>query len=65
MTGDVVSREQRGRAIGLLHTVGDFASAVGPGIAYVLLPQVALSGLYVACACIFALALLIGLRLHA
>jgi MFS family permease len=65
MTGDVVSRAQRGRAIGLLHTVGDFASAVGPGIAYLLLPRMALPGLYVACACIFALALIAGLRLHA
>jgi MFS family permease len=64
MTGDAVSHRQRGRAIGLLHTIGDFASAVGPGIAYWLLPWLELSSLYIACAGIFALALAMGLRLH-
>ena len=64
MTGDAVNHAQRGRAIGLLHTVGDFASAVGPGIAYWLLPWLELSSLYIACAGIFGLALATGLRLH-
>ncbi len=64
MTGDAVSHAQRGRAIGLLHTVGDFASAVGPSLAYWLLPWIELSSLYIACASIFALALVMGLRFH-
>lgn len=57
LTGDVVSPAQRGRAIGLLHTAGDFGSAVGPSVAYALLPLVALRGIYWICAAVFALTL--------
>ena len=54
LAGDLVGEEQRGRAIGLLHTVGDIGSAVGPPLAYWLMPAVGLRGLYWACAVLFA-----------
>ncbi|UCC63347.1 MAG: MFS transporter [Anaerolineae bacterium] len=58
LTGDLVSQAQRGRAIGLLHTAGDFGSAVGPPIAYALIPGIGLPGVYLLCAGLFATALL-------
>jgi len=54
LTGDLVSQEQRGRAIGLLHTAGDLGSAVGPPVAYALLPYLTLTGVYGLCAALFA-----------
>ena len=38
LTGDLVRTEQRGRAIGLVHTASDLGSAIAPPIAYLLLP---------------------------
>ena len=57
LTGDVVSEAQRGRAIGVLHTAGDFGSAVGPSVAYALLPLIQLPGIYWLSAAVFALTL--------
>ena len=54
LTGDLVSQEQRGRAIGLLHTAGDLGSAIGPPVAYALLPWLTLTGIYGLCAALFA-----------
>lgn len=44
LTGEVVSQAQQGRAIGVLHTVGDLGSAIGPPAAYVLMPWIELRG---------------------
>lgn len=54
LTGDLANQAQRGRAIGLLHTVGDLGSAVGPLVAYALLPWTGLQGVYLLCAALFA-----------
>ncbi|HUX77053.1 MAG TPA: MFS transporter [Anaerolineae bacterium] len=54
LTGDLVTRAQRGRAIGLMHTIGDLGSAVGPPVAYALLPGMGLPGVYRFCAALFA-----------
>ena len=66
LTGDLVSQAQRGRAIGLLHTVGDLGSAIGPPAAYALMPWIGLGGVYLLCAGLFAagwaLAMLFQLR---
>ena len=59
LTGDLVSQAQRGRAIGLLHTVGDFGSAVGPPVAYALIPWMGLQGMYLLCAGLFAAGLVL------
>ena len=50
LVGDLVQERHQGRAIGLVHTVGDLGSAVGPPLAYALLPWIGLSWLYVLCA---------------
>jgi MFS family permease len=57
LIGDVVRPPERGRAIGLLHTAGDFGSAIGPSIAYVLLPLIGLRAVYLLCAALFLLGL--------
>jgi len=54
LTGDLVGQEQRGRAIGMLHTAGDLGSAIGPPAAYALLPWLTLTGVYGLCAALFA-----------
>ena len=64
ITGDLSSHAQRGRTIGLLHTAGDFGSAAGPAVAYALLPWTGLSGVYLLCAALFAISLILTLRLH-
>ncbi len=61
LTGDLVSQDQRGRAIGLLYTAGDLGSALGPPVAYALLPWLTLTGVYGLCAALFALQLLVVL----
>jgi len=65
LTGDLVSPAQRGRAIGLLHTVGDAGSAVGPPLAYALLPVVSLAGIYWGCAALFLAGAIWAASLHA
>jgi MFS family permease len=61
LTGDLVSQKQRGRAIGLLHTVGDLGSAVGPLVAYALLPWTGLGAVYLLCAELFVAGLMLVL----
>jgi len=56
LMGDLVEKRQRGKAISILHTVGDFGSAVGPPCAYVLLFKIGLTGMYWLCAGLFILA---------
>lgn len=54
LTGDLVTRSRRGRAIGLLYTAGDLGSAAGPAVAYTLLLSIGLSGVYLISAGLFA-----------
>lgn len=61
LTGDLVNQAQRGRAIGLLHTLGDLGSAVAPPAAYALLPWMGLPGVYLLCAGLFAVGLTLAL----
>jgi len=57
LTGDSVGHSQRGRAIGMLHTAGDFGSAIGPSIAYALLPLIGLRTIYLLCGVLFLISL--------
>jgi MFS family permease len=57
LTGDLVRAEQRGRAIGLIHTASDLGSAIAPPIAYLLLPWLGLKGVYMGCAALYAIEL--------
>ncbi|MFZ5916617.1 MAG: MFS transporter [Chloroflexota bacterium] len=58
-TGDLAGQTQQGRAIGLLHTAGDLGSAIGPPVAYALLPWIDLAGVYLLCAALFGLGLVV------
>jgi MFS family permease len=57
VTGDLVSQARQGRAIGVLHTAGDLGSAIGPPVAYALMPVMGLHGVYLICAGLFGAAL--------
>jgi MFS family permease len=53
LVGDLAAFDQQGRRLGLLFTVGDLASAVGPPLAYTLLPFVGISSLYLLITALF------------
>ncbi|MCD6287042.1 MAG: MFS transporter [Anaerolineae bacterium] len=57
LTGDSTGPSQRGRAIGLLYTAGDFGSAIGPSMAYALLPLIGLRTIYLLCGVLFLISL--------
>jgi MFS family permease len=57
IVGDSTERGERGRAVGLLHTAGDLGSAVGPPVAYALLPWLGPAGLYLVCAGLYLVGL--------
>lgn len=57
LTGDLVEDTHRGKAVSVLHTVGDLGSALGPPCAYTLLLYTGLSEVYLACAFLFAVTL--------
>ncbi|GAB4455214.1 MAG: MFS transporter [Anaerolineae bacterium] len=52
--GDLSTSRQRGRRLGILFTVGDFASAVGPPLAYALIPRLGITAVYGLCLAIFS-----------
>ncbi|NCF66578.1 MAG: MFS transporter [Chloroflexi bacterium] len=62
LIGDLGQRQRHGRYLGLLYTIGDLGSAIGPPLAFALLPIWGISGLYWLNAFLFALLLLVSLR---
>ncbi|MCP4424253.1 MAG: MFS transporter [Chloroflexi bacterium] len=58
---EVASRS--GRFLGILFTVGDLGSAIGPPLAYALLPTWGTQGVYWLCAALLGLMLLAAMRL--
>jgi MFS family permease len=65
LVGDLVGRKERGRAIGLVHTAGDLGSAIGPPVAYILMPRMGLSSVYWLCAALFAIEWIVVRRISA
>jgi MFS family permease len=61
LIGDLSPRIRHGRRLGILFTVGDLASAIGPPLAYALLPIIGLSAIYGASAGLIGVMLLIAL----
>ena len=61
ISGDLVGQAQRGRAIGLVYTIGDLGSALGPPVAYALMPGIGLPGVYLLCAALFTAGLVLTL----
>ncbi len=58
--GDWGSGGRHGRQLGLMFTVGDLASAIGPPLAYGLIPFVDIGGVYILSAALFAGMLLVA-----
>jgi MFS family permease len=61
LIGDLGQRRRHGRFLGLLYTVGDLASAIGPLLAFALLPLWGISGLYWFSAALLAMLLAMSL----
>ncbi len=61
LVGDLSSEQRQGRRLGILFTVGDLASAIGPPLAYALIPLIGLSVLYLLSGGIFGLMLVVAL----
>jgi MFS family permease len=53
LVGDASAMRHRGKTIGLLATIGDLASAIGPPLAYALFPIVGLRSLYIFSSALF------------
>jgi MFS family permease len=62
LTGDIVNSSTQSRRLGMLFTVGDFASAIGPPLAYALMPLVGVTTLYLSSAVLFAIMFLISIQ---
>ncbi|NOZ27495.1 MAG: MFS transporter [Chloroflexi bacterium] len=50
LIGDLSAGERHGRGLGVLYTMGDLGSAIGPLAAYALLPLTGLPAIYLGCA---------------
>ena len=61
LVGDLSGEQNRGRRLGVLFTVGDLASAVGPLLAYAVIPLLGLSSVYLLSAGLFGLMFFIAL----
>lgn len=61
LIGDTSRRDTRGRQLGLLFTLGDLANAVGPPLAYALIPIIQIRGIYWVSSCLFAIFFLLSL----
>lgn len=60
LIGDLSSVQKRGRRLGLLFTIGDLTSAIGPPLAYALRPWLGLRGIYLFSAAILGLVLVLA-----
>ncbi len=54
LTGDFSASHRYGKSMGWLNTAGDIAGAIGPPLAYLLMPALGLEVLYLAAAVLFA-----------
>lgn len=61
LVGDLSRQQRQGRRLGLLYTVGDLASALGPPLAYALIPLIGVSSLYLMSASLFGLMFVVAI----
>jgi hypothetical protein len=61
LVGDLSREGQRGRKMGILFTVGDLTSAIGPLLAYALIPVMGLRVIYVLSGAVLAIMMLVAL----
>lgn len=60
LVGEIGQANKRSQRLGLLFTVGDLMSAVGPLLAYALIPVIQINGVYILAASLYAGVLLIS-----
>ncbi|MCH7587531.1 MAG: MFS transporter [Chloroflexi bacterium] len=63
LAGDLGSERKRGRRLGVLFTVGDLMSAIGPILAFGLIPLIRISGLYSIAALLYGLMFILAMRM--
>jgi MFS family permease len=61
LVGDLAGDGRHGRYLGILFTVGDLGSAIGPPLAYALLPVWGIQGVYWLCVTVLGMMLLAAL----
>jgi MFS family permease len=54
LVGDIGAAKHHSRRLGLVFTVGDLMSAVGPPLAYALIPVMGVSNLYLIIVALFS-----------
>jgi MFS family permease len=62
LSGDLGNGQLQSRRLGVLFTFGDFASAIGPPLAYALMPVLGIKALYLASAGLFVVILLVSFQ---
>ncbi|MEW5961655.1 MAG: MFS transporter [Chloroflexota bacterium] len=62
LSGDLGNSNMQSRRLGVLFTFGDFTSAIGPPLAYALMPLAGINTLYLASAGLFAVMFLVSLQ---
>ncbi len=62
LTGDLGNGKKQSRRLGMLFTFGDFASAIGPLLAYALMPLIGIKSLYISSAGIFVVVFLVSVQ---
>ena len=62
LTGDLSNGQSQSRRLGVLFTFGDFASAIGPPLAYALIPLTGINTLYLSSAGLFAIIFLVSFQ---
>ncbi|MBG7610168.1 MAG: MFS transporter [Anaerolineae bacterium] len=62
LSGDLGSVEMQSRRLGVLFTFSDFASAIGPPLAYAVMPILGIKALYLISAGLFAVILLVSFQ---
>jgi MFS family permease len=63
LVGEIGRIDKRSQRLGMLFTVGDLASALGPMLAYALIPLIQIKGVYILAASLYASVLLLTLSL--
>jgi MFS family permease len=62
LVGDLSDERLRGRRMGILFTIGDLTSALGPPLAYSMIPLIGINSIYLFGAGVFALMFVVALR---
>jgi MFS family permease len=63
LVGELGQKNTRSRRLGMLFTIGDLMSALGPLLAYALIPIIQIRGVYILAGSLYALVFFLTLRL--